>query len=367
MNTISYKLLNYHPNAIVVQDNAFIELPRHLGVQDQKLFLFIVSAINPQETIQSHTNSVLRIYVREYAKAIQLKSLTDAYRDVRKCIDNLQEKVLTITALKNNKPVHISISILSYACYYKNEGYVDIKLNPEILPFLAELKSHFTKYKLEYIANLSSVYAIRLYELLKKLETVGNRTFDLLELRKALDINDSKFQFFKDFRVKVLEIAKREINQKTDISIDFSMIKTGRKVTHIQFIINNKKQKSLKEPSLELFTPNIVRTKLNSYGVSDNEIINLVHNYPIDRIETAIRVVDEQIHAGKVKNTNALFKKALSNNWIPNKSKYYKSPKSNHISNQSAQNFSCKSTTRANKTLSLGECLEIYNILPDSN
>ena len=45
---------------------------------------------------------------------------------------------------------------------------------------------------------------------------------------------------YKDFRVKVLEKAQTEINELTDINIEFEPIKTGRKVTSIKFIIEER-------------------------------------------------------------------------------------------------------------------------------
>ena len=43
-----------------------------------------------------------------------------------------------------------------------------------------------------------------------------------------------------DFRRFVLEKAQSEINELTDITIEFDPIKTGRKVTSIKFIIEEK-------------------------------------------------------------------------------------------------------------------------------
>lgn len=51
---------------------------------------------------------------------------------------------------------------------------------------------------------------------------------------------------YKDFRVKVLEKAQTEINELTDINIEFEPIKTGRKVTSIKFIIEEKFKNSRK-------------------------------------------------------------------------------------------------------------------------
>lgn len=42
------------------------------------------------------------------------------------------------------------------------------------------------------------------------------------------------------FKSKVLRVAPKEINQKTDIYFHFNEIKTGRKVTDLEFIVQRK-------------------------------------------------------------------------------------------------------------------------------
>lgn len=353
----NFKILSYHPNALVIQDNTFIEFPRHLNLQEQKIFLFIISSLNPQDSIDSNKDCILRVFVKDFAKSIKLKTLSDGYRDMRKCIKKLQEKVLTISTIRNNKQLYIDISILSYACYVVKEGYVDLKLNPDILPFLFELKSHFTKYKFKYIAQLSSTYAVRIYELLKK---VGSKsyTFELSSLRRLLDVSENKLVEFRDFKKIVLEISKREINNKTDLFIDYDCLRTGKRITHIRFSIKTKKSAPSENNSEDLHqhnstkqfnSPNTDRDLL-SYGISAEEIMSLADNYSIYEIKMALQVMKEQCKKGNAKNPKALFKKALKSKWIPNKQE---------------QDFNYESTTRANKMLSLGECIE--NLLPKNN
>ena len=102
------------------------------------------------------------------------------------------------------------------------------------------------EYKLSQITILSSVYAIKIYELLKKQESFGQRTFFIDDLRKKLNKQSKQYTKINNFKIKVLEIAKREINSKTDLKIDFKFIKTGRKITSVQFDIESKNEKTEK-------------------------------------------------------------------------------------------------------------------------
>lgn len=144
----------------VAQDNTFIHLPKFLGTLEQKMFLFLISNLSP-DSMDSKKNCILRLFAKDFTKSSKLKTPSEAYLDIQKTIQSLQKKVLTISTVKNNKPVTIHISLLSYTCHFTTEGYVDLKINPDILPFLFELKSYFAKHKsTEEIMPLVDKYPI---------------------------------------------------------------------------------------------------------------------------------------------------------------------------------------------------------------
>ena len=83
---------------------------------------------------------------------------------------------------------------------------------------------------------------------------------------EILDIKAKSYNIYNNFKKRVLEIAEREINEKTDINISFHEIKTSRKVTSIKFNIEKKElEKSEikeKEDSIELIELfNLCKTK----------------------------------------------------------------------------------------------------------
>jgi Protein involved in initiation of plasmid replication len=83
------------------------------------------------------------------------------------------------------------------------------------------------------------------FELLKSyaFQKKPSYTFELDELKKQ--IGATKYNNFKDFRINVLELATREINQFTTINIQWEPIKKGRKVVQIVFYIRLKNEKDL--------------------------------------------------------------------------------------------------------------------------
>jgi plasmid replication initiation protein len=115
-------------------------------------------------------------------------------------------------------------------------GVINYNFEPSLKPYLLELKENFTSYYLNNILSLSSSYSIHMYELLKQLEKVGFRKFLIEELKEILVIpNSYQFVHFKNLMEKIKEDLK-----KTDLKIDYELIKEGRSFKYINFkIINN--------------------------------------------------------------------------------------------------------------------------------
>ncbi len=112
-------------------------------------------------------------------------------------------------------------------------GVINYNFEPSLKPYLLELKENFTSYYLNNILSLSSSYSIHMYELLKQLEKVGFRKFSIDELRDILIIpNSYQFVHFKNLMEKIKEDLK-----KTDLNVDYELIKEGRRFKYINFRI----------------------------------------------------------------------------------------------------------------------------------
>ena len=129
--------------------------------------------------------------------------------------------------------------------YKEGEGVVEFYISPKLRPYLLMAKEKFLKYRLENILPLRSGYSIRLYEILKdwfelhqRYKSRAEKIIALEEFKRILEIPNS-YQYGNSSGIKrrILQKAKEELEKNTDICFDFEEIKTGRKVTHIKFII----------------------------------------------------------------------------------------------------------------------------------
>ena len=88
-----------------------------------------------------------------------------------------------------------------------------------------------------------SKYSIRLYELVLKWVVTGKtEKYEIEEFRNKIGVTPEEYSHLGDFKKRVIEVAIKEINSKTDIKVELEQFKTGRSVTHFQFKIVKKEK-----------------------------------------------------------------------------------------------------------------------------
>ncbi|EOH59023.1 RepB family plasmid replication initiator protein, partial [Enterococcus faecalis] len=134
---------------------------------------------------------------------------------------------------------------------------VFIRFNPDIMPYLIDLKQNFTQYALTDVMELNSKYSITLYKWFcmhynqyehystnggrrdKQLDEYRNPSIDIKELRRLTDTLD-EYKGMSNFTRKVLNEPLQEINQNTHFNVSYEKIKKGRSIDSIQFHITKK-------------------------------------------------------------------------------------------------------------------------------
>jgi len=184
------------------------------------------------------------VYEEYVLKVKDFKELTGQktkriYELIDEALNDLLTNPITIF-LGDEKNSVLKANWISGAVY--NAGEVRFMIYPKLRPFLLEVKEKYLKYRLENILFLKSGYVIRVYEILKDWFEMYSRyggkaekIISLKELREILEI--PKSYVYGMLKKRILEKAKVELAENTDIVFDYEEIKTGRKVTHLKFII----------------------------------------------------------------------------------------------------------------------------------
>jgi len=231
-------------DAIVIRHNKLLEARYRLTIQEMRLVLWLISEI--QQGDEDFKPYRLRIEDLANFVGFSLEG-GKTYREIAEVTGRLRTRALDIEDMDTGEL--IQATWLASARYYWKQGYVDLKLAPDLIPYLLKLKDRYKGMYLRHLLSLKSIYSVRLYDLLKQYENIGSRTIDIALLREYCKIPDDDYKYYKDLRVWVVDSARREINEKTDIFFDYEEIKTGRKVTSLQFTI--KKNKNDQNQSLE--------------------------------------------------------------------------------------------------------------------
>lgn len=117
------------------------------------------------------------------------------------------------------------------------DGIISAKFNPELKPYYLQLKQQFAIRSLPEFNRLSSTYSQRLYRYLNSWRNLADVMISLEELHNAMNATPSTRKNFKEFRKQVLEIAHREITEKTSLYFDWEPVRKGlRKIDAIRFI-----------------------------------------------------------------------------------------------------------------------------------
>lgn len=126
--------------------------------------------------------------------------------------------------------------------YLLGQGIIEIKLTEDITPYLFDLKENFTSYELASALRLTSKYAKRIYQYCSQWKDQGEtKKYDIQDFKHMLGLLDDKGKDkavrMSDFRESVLDVAVKQINEKTDLLIGYKLEKVGRGFKNIVFTV----------------------------------------------------------------------------------------------------------------------------------
>jgi plasmid replication initiation protein len=221
-------------NELVVKSNRLVEASYRLTLAEQRIILFsITEARRTQKGLNA--NDFLTIQAADYAEMFNVP-VKQAYEQIKEAGRTLFRRYLVMYDIhpESGKDRMTELRWISKASYIDGAGAIQIRFEPDIIPYITRLEAEFTSYRLEKIAHMSSAYAIRLYELLIQWGSVGRREIEMEWLKKALMVDKDYPRLF-DFKKWVIDVALSQINEHSDLNASYNQRKTGRNVTHLIF------------------------------------------------------------------------------------------------------------------------------------
>ena len=225
----------------VCQANALVGGKQALKLNSAKLIrAAIMQVVRDDEELKPYI-----ITISELAELLNVPK-SNIYRDIDDITDDILNNPVYIREEAGKKVRWIKIPWVT-RCEYNSDIGVALKLNDELKPFLLNLKEHYTQYTLDSILVMKSVYAIRLYELLqsKIMTRILPRAGTDIELsvetlKECCGCESKAYNTFSNFRNRVIDIAVKEINEKTLFTLSYDYVKKGKSVIALIFHINMK-------------------------------------------------------------------------------------------------------------------------------
>ncbi|MCO8043594.1 replication initiation protein RepM [Acinetobacter bohemicus] len=233
---------------LVVKDNALINASYNLDLVEQRLILLaIVEARESGKGINA--NDPLEVHAEGYINQFGVHRNT-AYQALKDACNDLFARQFSYQKINERGNIENYRSRwVSEIGYVDNEAVVKLIFAPAIVPLITRLEEHFTKYELQQVSNLSSAYAVRLYELLIAWRSTGSTpVIELSDFRQRIGVLDTEYKRMERFKTSVLELAIKQINEHTDITVKYEQHKKGRTITGFSFTF---KQKKKDNPSIE--------------------------------------------------------------------------------------------------------------------
>ena len=228
---------------LVVKTNRLNTATQNLSLSEIRLMQLAI--VDARETGKGlSTDKPLTISASRYAEAFNVTRQT-AYEAILKAEKTLFDRRFSFLDTDNRM---VKSRWVQRVKYLDDEASIEVILTFDVVNEVTRIDGYeqfFTQYLLEQTATLKSAYSVRLYELLVQWKTARKTpVFDIEVFREQLGVNPTDYERVYDFKKNVLDVAVKEINEKTDIQTSYDQVKRGRKIIGFKFVVKEKPKKT---------------------------------------------------------------------------------------------------------------------------
>ena len=242
-------------------NNAFNNVKSELSQLSMDLFFLLVTQVTKEDVELFMYETSMSEIQKIFNRRITQNNIQNATQELLHCkIEfSIDDETITTTLL----------SIFEY-----DSGTIHFKLNDTLVDILINQKTKYTVASLQELISIKSVYAKRIYLLLKQFATSKEFVMHLSHIYKILNL-ENKYERYSHFKNKILNPAIKSINEQTSLKISIHEHLKNRTVQRIKFNINSP-LKQVKAP----------KSKKNSRSDFDS-LMDWVHQEPFIDTEVA--------------------------------------------------------------------------------
>jgi plasmid replication initiation protein len=248
---------------LVVKSNRLIEASYRLGMNEQRIILYAICRCR-EEQKGLFPDLPVTITADAFVKQFPSVDKSNVYGQLKEAMNSLYNRSVTIHDIDPaTKKVRVrETRWISEKAYIDGAGHVQIVFTPEVIKYMTRLETEFTSYQLEKVGNMTSAYAVRIYELLAQHRDIGNRMLNMVWLRETLQIPPDEYKLTTNFIRKVIDVAVDQINKHSDLTVSYKPVKTSRAITDFAFKIKSKDIK----PKRQALSDQDIRDQLEARG-----------------------------------------------------------------------------------------------------
>jgi plasmid replication initiation protein len=298
------------PDKNVKVANEFISAQYKLTLLEFKAFLAITTVYD-QKNAKDFYN-ILKFEFKDLAKSIGLNRETGYTKKLEKILTQLSDAKMRIQKRfdeDEEKEQWIVGHFLS-SIEAMGDGTIELVFDPKLIKYFTGLTERYTYLEIQTLLTFSSIYSIRIFNLLKQYK-LKKKTYSVEKLKEMLLITD-KYKNFSDFKRYVIEPAIKDINVHSTMKVSYETNgMKGKKVTEITFTcVDNFILPNADDKVRKAFE------ELVYYKINKNVALDIVKKFSFERIENNIKyIITNYPQKNKKKDYPGLIVAAIKENF----------------------------------------------------
>lgn len=260
---------NYQPNPITESRQEFSEIEKKI----------VVNVINQLGNVAKTWNGHNIHFV------IPFTELTDTnHVKVKKAAESIITKRITlvdkVSSSSDDTYYHLIVPFTEVLLRKINgKDFLEVVMNSSVVPFFIELGKHFTKYSIDIMLSLGSIYAQRMYEIIMLHVGRKQRKFNYSVDKLKFMFNCPDSYTFNEIRRWALDTSQKELKEKAGIIFTYqSSKKEGKRIIELLFEV-----KSELELALDAINTESETFKKATPMEQKDYIMRLLNNYSFTR------------------------------------------------------------------------------------
>lgn len=238
----------YEQQDVARKANAAIAASYRLSMNEQRILLAVLAQVRNNEPVTDQK----MYFVTASDIVAEGKERGNEFHALKDACNSLFNRVVTIEGVPNGASKLPTVGplrtrwIQSEVTYFKGKGKIGLRLSHDILPYLNQLRSDFSRIPTKPIISMTSAHAVRIFEMLMQYRDTGVCKISVIELRKRLGL-EKAYRKFTDFKRRVIDISLKQINESAGIEADVEYIRKGKAVESLVFRFARDEAKKLEK------------------------------------------------------------------------------------------------------------------------